>query len=105
MPVRGRRHAPSGCAFIALALVAVTLVAFIALRPQETPDGNELASLVLGVVYFAIAPLLLVVGTAFGLAGLRNGSDNRGRSIAAIGVNILLLIVGGMVAVVSIYLA
>ncbi len=93
------------CALIALALVAVTLVAFIALRPQEAADGNELASLVLGIVYFAIAPLLLIVGTGFGIAGLRNGSDNRGRSIAAIALNILLLIVGGMVAVVSVYLA
>jgi len=93
------------CAFIALALVAVTLVAFIALRPQDAPDGNEQASLVLGIVYFAIAPLLLILGTGFGVAGLRNSPANRGRGITAIALNILLLIVGGMVAVVAIYLA
>ena len=93
------------CAFVALALVAITLVAFIALRPQKASGGNDLASLGLGLVYFAIAPLLLIAGISFGLSGLRNGSDNRGRSIAAIGLNILLLIVGGMVAVVSVYLA
>lgn len=91
------------CALAAALLVVVALVAFIALRPQAAPDGDGLASILLGTVYFVVAPILLLAGIGFGIAGLRHGAGRRG--FFAIGLNVLLLIAGGMVAVVSIYLA
>ncbi|MGE0281975.1 MAG: hypothetical protein AB7P20_15365 [Rhizobiaceae bacterium] len=91
------------CALAAAALVVIAIAAFIALRPQAAPDADGLASILLGVAYFLVAPILLVAGIGFGIAGLRHGSGGRG--LLAIGLNILLLTVGGLVAVVSVYLA
>lgn len=101
----GARHISRSfrCAVAAAALVVVAIVAFIALRPQVAPSEDGLASIFLGITYFLIAPILLLAGVGFGVASLRHGSGGRG--LFAIGLNVLLLIAGGMVAVVSIYLA
>lgn len=100
----GARHVSRSfrCAVAAAALVVISIVAFIALRPQAAPDAEGLASILLGVIYFLVAPVLLVAGIGFGVAGLRHGA---GGGLVAIAVNVLFLVAGGMVAVVSIYLA
>jgi hypothetical protein len=101
----GARHASRSlrCAIAAATLVVIALIAFIALHPQVTEGGDGFASMVLGIAYFVAAPLLLLAGCGFGIASLRYGSGDRG--FFAIGLNVLLFVAGGVVAVVSIYLA
>lgn len=89
------------CAFLAFGLVIAALIFMVNLPNDASDLSTNIATTVLLVTYFLVAPVVHVTGVVLGVRGLSRGGESRFRCILGIGLNVALVGIGALLGMMA----